>query len=502
MHGAYAARETGGSMSSRVRSLSLILVAIVAAACGPTTRNGDNGGGDGGTNPSCTDGQTEACYDGAQGTQGVGPCVGGMHTCIGSTWGPCNGEVVPVAEICGDNIDQNCSGVADEAIDADGDGYVTCPTDGSKADCCDSTECADPAHVNPGAYDVPGDHVDNDCDGIVDNGDALCDTGLASNSSTAMDYAKAIDICRTATVAGKDWGVIEAKLTLADGTGTPADVSHSIRPHFGTGTTPKLGSSLIELSTGHAAATGETNPAFLDFGVRGTAIGSTGNNKTSPFPQPFYMKNGNKLPSAPGCTQSALGTPQAYDPVMLTLKIRVPTNANSFTLDTSFFSSEFPEYVCSDFNDFFVVLLDSTYTGTPANPTDGNLAFYKNTTNGQVYPVGVNLAHADAGLFQQCKNGATGCDTLGGASAITTCTGVDNLAGTGMDRTEANSCDADSIEGGGTGWLETSGNVKPGEIITVRIAVWDAGDHVLDSLAVVDAFRWNAVPADPGTVIF
>jgi hypothetical protein len=55
--------------------------------------------------------------------------------------------------------------------------------------------------------------------------------------------------------------------------------------------------------------------------------------------------------------------------------------------------------------------------------------------------------------------------------------------------------------GGGTGWLTTNGNVKPGEIMTLRIAIWDTSDTALDSLAVVDNFRWSADPSNPGTTI-
>jgi hypothetical protein len=50
--------------------------------------------------------------------------------------------------------------------------------------------------------------------------------------------------------------------------------------------------------------------------------------------------------------------------------------------------------------------------------------------------------------------------------------------------------------------LQTSGNVVPGEIITLRIAIWDTSDHVLDSLALIDAFTWSVDLAQPGTVIY
>ena len=57
---------------------------------------------------------------------------------------------------------------------------------------------------------------------------------------------------------------------------------------------------------------------------------------------------------------------------MLTLKIRAPTNARSFSVRTQFFSAEYPEWVCSEFNDFFVALTDSAAD----NPADGNIAIY------------------------------------------------------------------------------------------------------------------------------
>jgi hypothetical protein len=50
--------------------------------------------------------------------------------------------------------------------------------------------------------------------------------------------------------------------------------------------------------------------------------------------------------------------------------------------------------------------------------------------------------------------------------------------------------------------LQTSGNVQPGEIIKLRIAIWDTSDHRLDSIAAIDAFKWSVDLAEPGTVIF
>jgi hypothetical protein len=464
--------------------------AVLLVACGPSTRNhamGDDTGG------PCHPGDSEDCYDGMDGTEGVGPCHSGTRTCSDQgIWSACMGQVLPSAEICTDGIDNNCNGMVDEDIDADGDGFTTCG-----GDCCDSTECSDPALVNPGAFDVPGNGVDDDCDGQVDNTQLVCDSGIPSGTANAMDFAKAIELCQTTTMADNKWGVIDAKLTLADGTGAPASVSHAIRPKWGTNTMPKGGNSVALLSTGHAASKGDADPAWQDFEQTPQP---DGNGTESNFPQDFFQANGNKLPNAPGCPDP-LGD-KAEDPVMLTLTIRTPTNAKSFKLNVNFFSSEFPEYTCSPYNDFFVVLLDSSYQGSPANPADKNLAFYTPMGSTMKYPVGVNLASGDTGLFTECHNGKTGCAPTSHAGNITTCIDTIQLAGTGLDKAESGTCDGNALQGGGTGWLETSGNVVGGEIITLRIAIWDTSDHVLDSIAIVDNFQWSVDAAQPGTVIF
>lgn len=190
---------------------------------------------------------------------------------------------------------------------------------------------------------------------------------------------------------------------------------------------------------------------------------------------------------------------------MLKLRIRVPTNAKSFSLDVNFMSSEYPEWVCSPFNDFFVVLLDSSFSGTPPNPADKNLATYT-AADMSLYPVGVNLAHGDTGLFRYCKNGATGCTAGAVAGDTTTCLSLDEITGTGMDVVNPPSvigapgkCGQNNLAGGGTGWLKTSGNVSPGEIIELRIAIWDTSDAVYDALVLVDSFEWSVDASEPGT---
>ncbi|WP_437970257.1 MopE-related protein [Sorangium sp. So ce260] len=459
---------------------------------------------------SCTPGETRACYQGTPGTEGVGPCAPGVSTCrpSGLGWGRCLDQVLPQLDACADGIDNDCDGTVDNTPDQDGDGWTSC--DG---DCCDapSDGCGSPSLVNPGAFEVADNGVDDDCDGTVDNASA-CDEGLASDSTTALDYARAMDLCATTTAspsspARRTWGVISASFRRADGAGTPAAAQRSIRRGFGSGILPLQGARLAVLSTGVAAAQASPNntrPSFAPF-QGGQDMGTS-----SGMPADWLEANGGDLPRAPGCPEPQGGT-TARDPVMLLLRVRVPTNASSFSVSTFFLSSEYPEWVCSRFNDFFLALLDSTFAPFPGetpNPADKNLAFYDPPpAGGSVYPLGVNLAFGGTGLFTQCVNGPTGCGGGATAGSTTTCAGVGQLLGTGFDILrppaqfpgEPGWCGASERAGGGTGWLVMNGNVSPGEIIELRFALWDTEDPWNDSVALLDNFRWSAFAATPGT---
>lgn len=65
----------------------------------------------------CAPGASEPCYAGEPGTEGVGECKGGTRVCdpSGAAWGPCEGEVKPSMDICGDGLDQDCNGTPDDA---------------------------------------------------------------------------------------------------------------------------------------------------------------------------------------------------------------------------------------------------------------------------------------------------------------------------------------------------------------------------------------------------
>jgi hypothetical protein len=213
-----------------------------------------------------------------------------------------------------------------------------------------------------------------------------CDNGLASNSTRPNDYAKAIDLCQFTTEnppGHKKWGVISATLTRADGVGAPDGNARSIRNGFGTGgIVPQQNNRLAVFSTGNAADQNDANPAYADF------QGGVDNGANSAAPADWLAANGNHVPQRPGCPGP--GSNQANNSIMLKIRVRVPTNAKSFNVQMHFFSAEWPEYVCTAFNDLFVTLVDPRRDGQPGRQEHRHLHDPQN----QKYPVGVNIAKA------------------------------------------------------------------------------------------------------------
>jgi hypothetical protein len=439
--------------------------------------------------PECEPGDADDCYEGMPATRDVGACHAGARTCgVTGVWGTCTGQTVPVDEICDNDIDEDCDGSL-VAVDQDGDGWSTC--DG---DCCDDEiiGCIDAGLVNPGAFEIAGNEVDDDCDGTIDEATPSCDSGLASDSSSPMDYAEALDLCQTteedAPLPERTWGVISAELTLADGDATPLPVQRSIRPSFGDGIVPSGGESLVVLSSGRAAASDQTSPTFAAF-EQGQNLGTS-----VLAPADWLLANGNKFPESCPNQEPSLGI-DANDSAMLKLRVRVPTNARSFSTRIFFFTAEYAEWVCSDYNDFFVTLLDSAGEG---NPSDKNIAVYDDGQ--ELWPVGLNILLVAPGLFSVCQSGYVGCQA-GLQNVWHECAaGPELLAGTGFDLPDAGeSCNDGAFPvGGGTGWLEMSGNVEPGEIMDIRFALWDSGGHLFDALVLLDDWRWSLDAASPG----
>lgn len=465
----------------------------------------------GGCGNACADGEVcdgGACYDKC----GIDLKKCGS-SCIDVTSDPSHcGDCNTVCK--GDQICQNGScKVCDSAVtDCDGDGWKV-----ADGDCCDiAGACgANPALVNPGAIEVLGNGIDDNCNGKEDLYDitdtASCDATLASNSSTANDYARALGICRTAAanpvLKDRTWGLIEAKLVRADGSALGDTRARSIRNTYGTILPATIeGQKAVVLSTGIAADKQQTLPGpNMDAGDLRPSTGHTPTSSVdiSTCSDPNCIKDwfstanaplkkANELPVAPMCGTGSAGSPNlARDSVMLVLKLRAPTNARAFSLSSYFLSTEFPDFVCSNFNDQFAVLVDTPKPTYPVpNPVDKNLMVFNDGKG--LWPIGINVAKGTP-LFSVCNlDCATSANPEVSASSCSLGTGQLTNSGFGFN---GGACPA----GGGSFWLTTSGNVIPGQLVTVRIVIWDVGDANFDSTVILDGFKWLLDATVPGT---
>jgi hypothetical protein len=351
--------------------------------------------------------------------------------------------------------------------DVDGDGFTL--TDGDCDDCQKT--------INPAAYDVPGNMRDEDCSGS-DAVEAECDQMLQLASTAAEDGARALGLCSFPAASSRAWGVTSARYTDASGTGELSNpLAVGILPEFGAAK-PRAGTALLALSSGVARAPSQPGAT--------SGCDSFGEEQDCGFGI-LTCSGGGAAPPAGYPKQSSVckdqdkpftDEPVIYDQAALELKIRVPSNASAFSFESSFYTSEYPEWICEVFNDFFVVFKEPK----PADYPDGNILFDKNHD-----PIGVNN-----GLLAVCD------PTVQRRQAVKTFTcdqGTALLEGTGYGRGEAK-CGAAS-GGGSTGWLKTSAPVKPGELITLRFAIWDTTDSSLDSTALLDHFSWTTFEGEP-----
>ena len=455
----------------------------------------------------CVPGTQVPCYFFASSTRNVGRCHDGVATCQNTGYynSECIGQLGPITEIPGNMIDDDCDGIIDEA-DADGDGWSV-----ADGDCCDGggfDNCAadHPERINPGAVEVGGDGIDNDCDGKIDNvdEDRNCSSdelqlnyGDAITNAHVIQLVQAMDICQFSTQLSKRWGVINARLTLADGTtlpqivhdcpkyatgnlttGSPCKISPAqqiaVTKAFGGLIKPVMGSTMAVLSSG--IAQGADKNASLNDQIGTRVMG----------PSDYLSAHSGSFIAHPLCPTSGN---EASDSMRLALQIRVPTNANGLQFRFKFFSKEYPEFACGKFNDAFLVLLTSKHQSIPldhnisfdadGNPVSINNAFFQSCQQQTCDKANFNASNVTFGP-DNCPASLPCQDQIcGGPSACTN--GVsDVLAYT-----------SDPGKSGATSWLYTKAPVIPGEIITLEFLIFDAGGYLRDSLVLIDDFEWK-----------
>ena len=345
--------------------------------------------------------------------------------------------------------------------DIDQDGFT--PNQGDCEDC-------DP-NRNPNAIEVATDMgqtpFDEDCDGEIDEPeDPPCDAGIAIDEMDPLQAATAIDLCKV-SAGPDDWGVVSAKWVLADGTdpvGLTASqlqgfhLGHGFLPQFGANVDVRRGERMLVVSSG--AARQPSDPGYQ----------STGN-----FDKGYTSGHSQGFPKeSPACPGSITGQP--HDSTGVELTVRTPSNATGFSFDFDFFTYEWPGFVCSTYNDFFVAILDPI----PMGQTDGNISF-----DSAGNPISVNNA-----LLEVCGcpgNPPNPC-TAGGKIFNCSLGNIELIqTGFGFD-TEFGQ------DHGATSWLRTQAPVEGGTEMKLRLATYDSGDGVLNSTTLVDNFKWIAKP--------
>lgn len=436
----------------------------------------------------CSPGEEQPCYLGTPGTQGVGPCQGGVRTCLpsGIGYGLCSGQILPQPEICANGADDNCDGLIDNIPDLDGDGYTYC-----EGDCDDSNKDVNPGAQeltytlqdlddNPNTPPVPvpgGNGIDDDCDPSTPDeiAPAACSTIEKLGGVTAQDLAKALDLCRPAEEsppkAQTTWGLLSAEFRRTDGAVPDAstlaamqDQQSAVLAGFGAAESggacdgsgapanvPFEGPTMAVLSTGRARAPGHADHVPPQ---PGTVIGTP-----SACRADYLSKHGGQIPSIGGCLGSCPSGDECFDGVSLRLRVRAPTNTPSFSFRMQAFSAEYPERLCSPYNDAFLGLVTSS---APGYPVDKNAS----------YDVMGNPLTVNSVFFQSCvPSGA--CFQCQQGTAALSCTGFQGDAGAS------------------TGWLLTEAPVVPGEIITLDLDVFDVSDAQNDTTVLLDAFRFS-----------
>ncbi len=229
---------------------------------------------------------------------------------------------------------------------------------------------------------------------------------------------------------------------------------------------PREGEKFVILSSG--AAQDLTIPGFY---------ASTGINPTEvPLPAPIQTT---MVDPADTCADNSglIGTGDcsntiqeqwdqgfgAHDYAEMRFTATVPAGTPGFSYDFAMFSTEYPVFYQSSFNDMYIAWLESEVW-------TGNVSF-----DDMGHPISLNAGFLD---FKDAEN-PYDCP----APCV-----APELQGTAMQGHA------------GTRWLTTHAGVMPGETIELVLAVFDLSDSILDTVMLIDNWHWECEGGPPVTI--
>ena len=162
----------------------------------------------------CQDGDRQPCYTDPIGCKKLpsgqfdctGLCVAGVRICQGGSFGACEGAIKPTTvEVCGDGLDNNCNGLIDEGcLCEDGKSQPCYPSSAATKDkgiCATGIQfCKDSQWQNCIGAQAPREErcngLDDNCDGQIDNGCGTCEDGKVRPCSSLPEAQRGKGICR------------------------------------------------------------------------------------------------------------------------------------------------------------------------------------------------------------------------------------------------------------------------------------------------------------------